>query len=442
MALQDFFINDGKTRPWYGQLAYPAAMHVSGTNATWFAWESYFSGDRAIRVTTHDFDTGAWTADVLVSTHTLSNDDHGVPALCRDADGYVHCFGGAHDSLTLKEWVTNAADNPAAWTLRTTFSSDILSYPRPVLVGSTMYLFVREQDTPATKRRLAIYVTSGISGGVPTWGSLQRLVDFGADSRVYTSTPIVSGTDIHLSATRSNYTDSVRQHQYYFIYDTTNGSIRNADGSVTVTSGSLPIDSTTANTSFRMVTSGSGVTSDVAAHCLDASGDPHICYLERSGGVTTVKHITHDGSSWSSPVTVVTLADDVTRYSSCLLPQTDGSVELWHDEDAAKAWVSGGNIQRIIRSSGGVWGSPLTILTATDYALGNPSVVRSGAANARVVFAELTVGDSDSSGGNLRGWAYGAAGFLQRDFGIGPIPPVTEADPSWANVVLLLQGRP
>jgi len=441
MSLQDYFLRDGKTRPWYGLLTYPASIHVSSTNVTWASWESFLSGSRILKVATLDHDTDVWTSDVGVGSHPLHNDDHGVPSLCRDADGFVHCFGGGHDSDVF-EWVTNAADNPAAWTLRTTFNAGDFAYPRPVLVSSTMYLFLREKDVGAFQRRLVLYKTTSIVSGVPTWGARQNLVEFGSNSRVYTSNPILDGTDIHLSAVFADYADTARIHQYYFILDTTTGAIRNADGSVSVASGSLPISLATANASFRVVSTPVGSVTQVAAHCLDASGDPHLVYLEHATGSSVLKHTTFNGTSWSSPATIVTLADDMAANSSCLVANADGSIDLYYDEDDAKVWVTGGNIRRLTRSSGGSWGSSSLILSATSYALGNPSVVHNGHANARVVFAELTVGDSDSSGGNLRGWAYGDAGFFKRDFAVGPIPPVEDPDPHWANVKLLLQGRP
>lgn len=397
----DYFANNGATAPIYGNTASPAAIYVSSTDTTWFAWEGIWNG-RAVFVRTYNHTTETWTDPVVVSTNTLNGDDHGVPVLCRDADGHVHCFYGSHNSSQRHSYTTNA-DDPSAWTAASTLSGDY-SYPKPVLIGSTLYLFLRDGNAGAVAAKLSVIPSTSISSGAVTWGSKVTLATPETDLRIYTGAPVVVGTQVHIPASIADASDSFRRHVYYLIYETADGSLKNHDASVSTASGSLPIGKSTMDTSYRVIDQGTD-DGNVPALCIDANGDPHLAYLQGSGSSFTLYSIVRQSGSWSSPSARDTVDD---RYSSSvLIPHADGSIDLYYDGDAG-SWSRGGNIERQTRSSGGTWGSSSTILSASDYALTQCCAVFNGHADARAMFAERR-----SSGvGELRVYAYGASGFL------------------------------
>lgn len=407
----DYFGADGATLPIYDSATYPPAMYVSATNTTWFAWEALYAGKRGIRVATYNHTSGKWSTDYLVALHSMVDDDHGVPALCRDADGYVHVYYGGHDSDVF-ESVTNAADDPSAWTLRTTFSG-FYAYPHPTLVGSAIYLVFRRQNS--SERRLVLFKTSSITSGVPVWGAEQSLVAFGASTRVYASNIILSGTDLHIPAVRADLGDTFRRDVFYFVYKTATGALDNVAGTTSTASGSLPINLTLANSDYRIVTQTTNET-NVPGFCFDTNGDPHIAYMDGTGSTRDFKHITFSGGAWSSPATIVTL--NCYRVTECHLVQMpSGEVAAYYPEDQAGSFTRGGNIARKVRSAGGVWGSQSIIASPTgSFALDQPSPVRTPHANARLMFCEITQDSLDASGGSLKLYAYGDGGLVRRPY--------------------------
>jgi hypothetical protein len=407
----NYFADNGKTWPWYAALTYPSALYVSSTNTTWFVWESYSSGRRVL-VTTYNHTTEEWSDDYLVGTSSLANDDHGVPAIARDHEGYIHCFYGAHNG-TMIERVTNSVDDPSAWTQRNTFTSgNGFTYPHPVRVGSGMYLIMRIRLTSTSTMPTRLFRTSALSGGVATWGAEEQLVHYAGDTRVYVGQCFLVGTDLHFVTTRANFSDTYRRDIYHYVLDTSTGNVRNADSSVTVLQANRPVDLATSNSSFRLAT----ITdmSNVPGFCVDASGNLHIAYLDGTGSTFDIKHIVFSSGSWSAPETIMSVTNH-SRYTALgLAPKSNGEIQLYHSEDAAGSWTRGGNMTLRTRSAGGTWGAASTILSATSYGLEEPQIVRDAHADARVVFCEVAGSSLDSAGGNLKLYAYGDSGFLTR----------------------------
>jgi hypothetical protein len=292
---------NGATFPFY-DATQPSAFYDSVANTTWLAYEAYdFVGlTRALNVHTFNHTTRVWSGPYVALTHPMVDDDHGVPSLCMDHQRYVHIFGGSHnDTPCLTAHTTNPAD-PTAWSSTTNLFTG--TYSHPSLVGSALYVFGRDGSAD---NKLLLRKTTALSGGVPTYSSNVVIGDFGANTRWYQGQGFVSGTDIHMLATRADAADSKRQDVYYVIYNTLDGSIRNFDGSVTVASGSQPVDLATMNASFRIVDQTTGATDGTIPQMISISGNPHIAYMDGTqGGGYNLIHIAWNGSAWTSPLTV------------------------------------------------------------------------------------------------------------------------------------------
>lgn len=409
----DYFAADGATVPFYGDATYPAAFYDADSDTSWFAWEGWDGSQRVVRVTTYDHTAKLWGAVYTISANTLTDDDHGNPAICMDDEGYVHCFFGAHAG-SMQHSVTVAPRDPSQWRAAAPIVGTY-TYPHPSLVGGVIYLFMRKGSGGTLP--LVLYKTTALSGGSASWGTEQTVVTFGADSRFYSGAHLIDGTDIHIVATRADSADSVRQDIYHFIYDTTDGSVRNADGSTVVAAASLPIDLTAANAGFRVVDQVAPVDGDIPAACLDSNGDLHLAYIEGSASPYDIKHVTFTGGAWTSPVTVTTIEGPTGGFieAIALVPLASGGLELWYPDDSASAFTHGGNMIRVLYS-GTAWGSPSQILAADTKALARPTAVRDAHADARVIFTEIAQSSLDSAAGDLKMYAHGDGGLLARPF--------------------------
>jgi hypothetical protein len=414
------FADTGCTFPWYGLANYPTALHDSGTTTTWITWEAWDGATRFVYVTHYNHATGYWGPIQGAGVSPLTDDDHGTPALCLDHEGYLHMFHGSHGSAqrhsVTRVPIDESPGDASPWLIQPEITGTY-SYPHPSLVGSSLYLFLRETDTLPSSRYLVLYKTSALADGVATWGSELTIVDFGASSRFYNSVNLVVGTDIHIVATMADGADTERTGVYYFVYDTTDGSVRNFDSTETVASGSLPIDLTLANSDFRLIDHGAN-RGDIPAFCLDTNGDPHIVYADGTGtGDYDLMHIMWTGAAWSSPVTAATVQCGTgvgiggTVETIALVARPGGAVELWYPLDPGSAWDRGGNMTRRVRSSGGTWGPEIAVADAGSYALGQPSAVRDGHADARVIFCEHTQ-VSSTEAGDLELYLWGDGGFI------------------------------
>lgn len=409
-------------------VSYPSGFYESGADKTYAVWQFVgLLGYKGVHVAAYDHTTSAWGERYTVGNFLLANDDHGHPALVRDSSGYIHCYFGSHNS-PFKYSVTNAADDISAWTQRPDIGT-ALTYPKPVLVGSTIYLFARDSTT-ATRLKLGVSTMTPVAG-IGTHGAFTILVDFGADTRVYTTECHAIGTDIHFCCMYTPISDSSRQHVYYMVYDTTTGDISNYDGSVTVTSGSLPISLATANTSFRIVDHGAD-NGDVPSLQFDTSGNAHVAYANGTEPTYDLEHIMLSGGSWSSPVTIGTLTDQAvgggfSGYvdSYCLVPGASGTMEAWFN--------TGGDLLRRVRSSGGTWATAETILTAGTYDVYRQAAVKNADPAFRTLFAESSGTATDSAAVNLGLFAYGDSGPMNDAIDMTAVDPA-----GWSNVVMLL----
>jgi hypothetical protein len=413
-APQNYFANTGATSPWYGAATYPPALYDSASDTTWFSWEAWTGTTRVARVTSLDHATGYWSDIIEAGFSSLVDDDHGNPALCLDDEGYLHCFHGSHNTDQLHSstrWdVTGSPGSGSLWAIRSPIAGEY-AYPHPVAIGTNIHLLLRKRITASTKMPLVVRSTSALVAGEATWGSEVTLVDLDTDSRFYMGQAYAVGTDIHIIATRANYTDTVREHVYYFVYKTATGAVTNHDGSTSVASGSLPVTLAQANANFRLFThSGGNDEGGIPVLCFDSSGDPHVAFKDGTGTSYAVKHIKRTAGVWDSPVSVATGDNRFTPLS--LVPLSAGAVELYYTLDPSTDWDVGGDVTRRTRDSGGTWSAADTILTASSSALGGLSAVLNGDVEARVVFCERAEGSTDAEAGNLKTYVYGSSGLI------------------------------
>src|SRR5687768_2282862 len=177
----EHFAFDGATTPWYGNATYPAAFHDPAGGRTWVTWEAFVAGARRVRCTVLDVATAEFGPIHDVGAQPMQNDDHGVPAIVMDHEGYVHWFHGPHERNMLIH-STAAANDPAAWIARGSLSADY-TYPHPTAIDGAIYLFLRRRIASQTRRVLVLRKTTGLADGIPTFGGDQTIVDFGTDSR-------------------------------------------------------------------------------------------------------------------------------------------------------------------------------------------------------------------------------------------------------------------
>src|SRR6266403_2426156 len=91
--------SNGSGMPWVQTEQGPNAVHNPSTSQTLVTWEAGISttNTRLIMGILRDDATGVWSQEYLIGTRTLTNDDHGTPALAL-CSGAWYVFYGAHNN--------------------------------------------------------------------------------------------------------------------------------------------------------------------------------------------------------------------------------------------------------------------------------------------------------------------------------------------------------
>lgn len=435
LAPSEFYSSKVMNDDW-NMVQNPSAIYVASTNKTIVSWCAVGrAGDKASQVAEFNHTTQTWSRRYNAGNYTLADDNHGHPAICRDADGYIHIFYGSHDDV--QHWSsTNSPDDITSWTQHAPMSGD-QTYPHPVLVGSTIYLFLRNGDPFPDNAPMSVRTCTPVAGA-GTFSAQSNLVDFDdtTGGRVYTGECHVVGSDVHFVACRADEIDEFRQHIYYFVYKTATGALENHDGSVSTASGSLPISLATANASYRLIDFGSGQ-GDVPSLTFDSAGDPHIIYIYNGGAGTSYSlfHIKRTAGVWSSPVNIAAIDDLApgagtgTAYVSnaILVPGPSGTVAAWYINSA-------GDKLRRVRSASGVWSAAETIVVAGSLRLLGQQAVRDAHPNLRSIFGEVVAGaSSDAAAVPGKRYAHGDSGLLNF-----AMPAAGSSDAQWPNVPIMM----
>lgn len=402
---------DAATSAFYGATT-PPALYDSVGNTSWRVHEAWNGSNRLVVVHTYNHTTGAWAGPYTAFTNPLTDDDHGAPSIAMDSNGYVVVLGGSHNDTSCLLAVTTAPRDPSAWS--STINLATGTYPHPYFVGGAWHVFIRDG---ANNNKLLLRKSTSIASGVPTFGGNVEIGNFGADTRWYQGNGYVSGTDIHMLATRANGADTVRQDVYYLIYDTVTGAVRNFDGSVSVASGSLPLDLTTLNASYRIVDQTTGGTSGNISNVLKTDdGVTHITYVDGTGTDNKLYHKSNAGAGWGSALEIGAFAtnDALHRYDAQTLTKSaiSGDVDIWWVA-VSGSFTRGGKIVKRTRAANGTLSAQADVKTPDrTYALDPVVAVLNGHADMRVVFAERWYTASEEK--QLRVYAAGDSGIVQR----------------------------
>ncbi|ANL52873.1 BNR-4 repeat-containing protein [Rhizobium phaseoli] len=417
-AVTSLFADDSAMGPWYALSTYPPIIKASD-GKIWagyqgFDWANGLGLENKVKV----YSSGAWGTENVALLCDSSTDNHGGPALLETAGGYIHMFGGTHNQA-MRHAVTTTPGNPTTFA-RQADIGNLYSYPHPVDdTDGMIHLFMRKLVTAETRMPLVVVKSTAMASGIPTWGAEKELINFEADSRFYQGNFVeVGANEVHMVSTKADFNDTVRRNVYYVIYDKTNGTLYNHDKSVSVASGSQPVNLATMNASFRIVDQeGAGTFGQIPCLAIDGAGNKHIAYLDGSGANRSVKVISIVSGVIGSPVTIDTVAN--TQSSVCLRKMDDGSkLELaWAKENAFTYPGGGGDIWRAERSAAGTWGSAVKIAAATKlYAYSSITPVYGGSDDMAFAFGEV-IGTSTTDVENgyiLRSYMYGSGGFVAR----------------------------
>lgn len=387
-------------------------------NITWIGYQVYTGGRRRPALKGYNHTAGKWTARHIVGNNSTQDDYHGVPHLFMDSNGFMHLYYGTH-SLPQQFILTADARDMRDFVTQTNIGS-LVSYPHAIQAPSGAIYFIYRYGTYASDNFWGAYIKStGISAGVPTWGSSVTTFNLGTNSRYYDDLPWLVGNDIHVTFARADLGDNERKHVYYYIIDTTTDTIYNWDKSYSVAVGSLPIDLTTANANFRLVTHPIDGDTCIPRLYIDrATGDRWIAYSEGNGPwYPRYAYLPFGASSWTFGT--VEIGEQMpSRYSNVTVTgSADGGVDFYwiNDLTGNHASTYGGDMRKRHRAPDGTWGATETVLAydAAARPLGSPFHFRDAHANARVVFFERTSDpDSLTGAGAARLFLYGDSGFI------------------------------
>lgn len=422
-----FFTYDGASVP---VNSIPQGLYASDTNTSWFCWEGWqpVSGtsQRAVECATLNHGTGAWVGNYIAGIHTLSGDIHGAPSICRDPTfKHVYIFYGSHDSDVKITYTTNA-DDPSSWNDTTSLSATVygpMTFPECFISGSTLYLMFANGSGVGNDKQSQLSLTTATinANGSLSWsGTFQVLFALGTDAWCladWTAIPDGSGIAVVFSY-KSAFNSPPTQNQYIAIYSFASGNVSNVGGATVIPPASQPINLTTANADFEVV---SDATTYVGQMAIDNNGTFFLYYGTASTSPETLQETHYSGGSWSSPFTVFTYPSAVTTsVVGVPVVNATGGVDFYYADGVGSGngqfAGNNGNMWRRTRSSGGSWTSPQLILGAQNYALPsaiNMAPVANGSPNARVMIGEAS-SDDVTVVGNLRAWAYGDNGFLKR----------------------------
>jgi len=411
------FAANGCGFPTLGTVTYPSMSYFADTDTTWFSWESnnFGTNQRKIMAKTYDHAAQEWSHTYQVGLDPLVDDHHGPSSIERDHQGYVYAFFGSHFTPLKVSRTTNPND-VTGWTILSDLGTDT-SYPKANLVGSTMYVFFRKLN--GSPRPLRMAKTTELSGGSPTWGSEIEILNWGNPSggtRCYAQNFVKVGTDLHFLATRASQDASFLQGIFYFIYDTTDGSVRNIDGSVVVAAGSLPIGFAQTKADFAVedqeATGKFTIFNNSMEH--DTSGNVHVAYGsgDSASGPFETHHKMWNGSAWSS-ATVINGA--LGNQGGHVVPMPNGVIDVYFQGDGLIDGSS--SVYRSRRSAAGEWSGEVLVRQDTGmWPVATSAYVRNGRSGARIVLHEVTSGN-EVEGGDLKLWAYdpdaGGSGYLR-----------------------------
>lgn len=432
----DFFAASGASAP-FSNAHGPSAQHYANTNTTWFAWTATSPpgvlGRPHVRVKTFNHTIGKWSPEYVAGLFGLSNDVHGSPSQpCRDNDGYIHIVYGNHAQSPgfTRHCVTLNPNDPTVWREGPSITGSH-TYQKLVNVGGTLYR-ISSDSTVANDHTVALVTTTGISGGIPTWGPKKILISLSTGGThpawVYVGNTVVRGTDIHFCVARNEYPAMLREHVIYYVYDTITGAVRNYENTTTVASGSLPVNELTSYQDFMIFASPQGNVTHIPQLIFDSNDNPHVIFTDGPTNTQQVKHIWHNGITWQEPDIITGAVMTFQNDSMGGYQMADGQIAAMWPQDESSLWADGGNIRRAVWTPGVGWGAAQTILIATTYPLDSPiGTQQPSHKDARAMACENEMGEDPLHNGTLKLYAFQEDGSFLKHPPVVHIPVNVEA---------------
>lgn len=434
----DYFAALGGTQPVYAGSTQYHALHYNGK--TYCAWEAYdrTSDKRHTQIRAYTHATGLWGRTYTVGPASqVEDDDHGVPAMCVNADGRISIVWGNHDGNFRLATMTNVEDE-SLWTLHSTGLEGRYTYPHMTLIGTTVYVLLRVDVPPgvefAAGAKYLAYRPITYSGATATVGAEVKICDLGNDSRVYQGNTILDSGRIAQVCARADYNDNFRRDVYYYEVDITNARLQSISGATQA----FPVSRANMDAAFRVRETTAPASLGVPSLWIDGDGRRHICFGE---GETepTIYHMIGTAGAFGAPVSVATIANTSTLADG---PRITGAVGdgvwLYYPIDPTAAYTRGGTVaRRLLEADGaaGAFGSEEVVMEPDDtrWPLGQIGVVFNAHADARIFFCEAaeTASDDDAFPAK-RLFLFGDDGFIsnQRVTGVAPTSTFAWYDPS------------
>ncbi|WP_277022286.1 BNR-4 repeat-containing protein [Paracoccus hibiscisoli] len=433
IASVEYFARDGATFPWY-QASTPNAVYDATGNKTWIVYERWDGLERRAALRIYDHASDEWSQTYDLFRCPIPDDDHGVPVLCFDSQGNAHVFGGGHNSAILW-WSTSTPRDPSTFVRRGLIggeSSDGYGYPHPVVSGTTIFLFMR--DNNGTGMPLVLRKITGVNNGTGTVGGEFTVAQL-ANTRCYIGWLIRNGNQVIIPVYGSNIADTERRNVWMLVYDLTTGAVSNLAGDSTVAQSSLPVTLGSTHVAVDQIAAGKFGGFGFAER--DAAGRLHLIYQQgdTAAGTRTLYHTIYSGGTWSAPVLVGTLGNVYNGSGAKFL--SDGTLMLLYSQGPATE--RDGPMYRRDWTEAGGWSAETLVMPVTGFKLGVPNPVLNGLDDFAMVFSEIVISASggaslnDTSQGKiLKTYAYGTSGLVTAQ---GVEPSIANAQVNGTPVV-------
>jgi len=393
-SVVNYFASNGMYRPF---MSASATYH---NGKTFIVWQGTNGDPYAIEYnhTSHTF-----SSQYKVGDSPLVNDGHGGPALLRDGSGYLHVFYGSRgggcsgENCYVQYAKSTNPDDITSWVDKGHIGPSRCTYPRPVLVGSDIYLFLFNNRYD---KCVMLYIKS--SDGGETWSSSKDIIDFGESYSIYYRNVELEGdSKIHIVWRIYDHNAGKRLHVYHAYLNLSDLHMYSMDG----TDLGEVINKSEADEHCKVFDSGDNQTQMMKVH-LDSDGTPYIIFSHDDNG-WKFKFTKWNGSSWDSPITITTT--DYFMNNLDFIVHSSSNIELYLTASGSSSGL-GGDIEKW-SWDGSSWTKIETILSEddTDFPPNDPYIVQNFNPELKVVFSENKYDYSTP----LKVFAYGDSGFVQ-----------------------------
>jgi hypothetical protein len=375
-----YFENDGAGTPISAPVIHPVAFYYN--NRTYIVYAQ--TADLDSYITYFDHLTNTFATPVKVGDNGVAGDAHGDYAVVVDANGYIHVFGGCHNTAML-HWKSNSAENISAWTAQANIDADA-TYPHVIVDGSTMYVFFRTTGTTEFAYR------KSVDNGA-TWGANTPIISMSEQIPYVGNCELINGK-VYMAWCR--YSNPSRYDYYCAYFDTSDGKMYSVGGTDLGTS----IDLTEANASCKLYT---GTDTNIGVSHADTDGNVYIIFQVTEDGIIYFKFAKWNGISWTLENITTT---DSTGNVSDFIVLSSTSIEAYLTT-AGSAGV-GGDIEKW-NWNGSTWSQTTVVLTqaASGRALCNPVITQNYVSPIKLIFSQTAAGATD-----IKLYAYSGTAFV------------------------------